>query len=82
MTVLGKLKEFRAERTENDVLHLVFDMPGRPMNVFSNAAIAELGSFQRVAARKRREGCGHPLGKAIGVLRRCRSRRSWDWPTT
>src|ERR1700675_27924 len=45
MTVLGRLKEFRAERTENDVLHLVFDMPGRPMNVFSNAAIAELGIF-------------------------------------
>jgi 3-hydroxyacyl-CoA dehydrogenase / enoyl-CoA hydratase / 3-hydroxybutyryl-CoA epimerase len=42
---LGKLKEFRAERTENDVLHLVFDMPGRPMNVFSNAAIAELAIF-------------------------------------
>jgi 3-hydroxyacyl-CoA dehydrogenase/enoyl-CoA hydratase/3-hydroxybutyryl-CoA epimerase len=45
MTVLGNLKEFRAERTENDVLHLVFDMPGRPMNVFSNAAIAELVIF-------------------------------------
>jgi 3-hydroxyacyl-CoA dehydrogenase / enoyl-CoA hydratase / 3-hydroxybutyryl-CoA epimerase len=45
MTVLGKLREFRAERTEHDVLHLVFDMPGRPMNVFSNAAIAELGVF-------------------------------------
>jgi 3-hydroxyacyl-CoA dehydrogenase/enoyl-CoA hydratase/3-hydroxybutyryl-CoA epimerase len=43
--VLGKLREFRAERTESDVLHLVFDMPGRPMNVFSNAAIAELGIF-------------------------------------
>ena len=45
MTGLGRLKEFRAERTENNVLHLVFDMPGRPMNVFSNAAIAELGIF-------------------------------------
>src|SRR5216684_5940428 len=45
MTALGKLKEFKAERTENDVLHLVFDMPGRPMNVFSNAAIAELVIF-------------------------------------
>src|ERR1700724_4817451 len=45
MTVLGKLKEFRAERAENDVLHLVFDMPGRPMNVFSNAAIGELSVF-------------------------------------
>ena len=45
MTVLAKLKEFRAERMENDVLHLVFDMPGRPMNVFSNAAIGELVIF-------------------------------------
>src|ERR1700704_4480410 len=47
MTVLGKLKEFRAERAENGVLHLVFDMPGRPMNVFSNAAIAELSAFSQ-----------------------------------
>jgi 3-hydroxyacyl-CoA dehydrogenase/enoyl-CoA hydratase/3-hydroxybutyryl-CoA epimerase len=45
MAVLGKLKEFSAECTENGVLHLVFDMPGRPMNVFSNAAIGELGNF-------------------------------------
>jgi 3-hydroxyacyl-CoA dehydrogenase / enoyl-CoA hydratase / 3-hydroxybutyryl-CoA epimerase len=42
---LPELKEFRAEQAENGVLHLVFDMPGRPMNVFSNAAIAELVSF-------------------------------------
>jgi 3-hydroxyacyl-CoA dehydrogenase/enoyl-CoA hydratase/3-hydroxybutyryl-CoA epimerase len=47
MTVLGKLQQFRAERTENNVLHLVFDTPGRPMNVFSNAAIAELAVFSR-----------------------------------
>jgi 3-hydroxyacyl-CoA dehydrogenase/enoyl-CoA hydratase/3-hydroxybutyryl-CoA epimerase len=39
------LKEFRAERMESGVLHLIFDMPGRPMNVFSNAAIAELVIF-------------------------------------
>src|SRR5947199_10504628 len=45
MMVLGNLKEFRAERAENGVLHHVFDMPGRPMNVFSNAAIAELRIF-------------------------------------
>jgi len=45
MPVLGKLKQFRAERTETGVMHLVFDMPGRPMNVFSNAAIAELVVF-------------------------------------
>lgn len=45
MDALGELRQFRAERSENNVLHLVFDMPGRPMNVFSNAAIAELGTF-------------------------------------
>jgi 3-hydroxyacyl-CoA dehydrogenase/enoyl-CoA hydratase/3-hydroxybutyryl-CoA epimerase len=47
MDGLGELHQFRAERSENNVLHLVFDMPGRPMNVFSNAAIAELATFSR-----------------------------------
>src|SRR5258705_7197819 len=47
MNEMGKLQQFRAERTENNVLHLVFDMPGRPMNVFSNAAIAELSAFSK-----------------------------------
>jgi 3-hydroxyacyl-CoA dehydrogenase/enoyl-CoA hydratase/3-hydroxybutyryl-CoA epimerase len=40
-----ELKQFRIEQPENGVLHLVFDMPGRSMNVFSNAAIEELGRF-------------------------------------
>ena len=40
-----ELKQFRVERSTNGVLHMVFDMPGRSMNVFSNAAIAELGAF-------------------------------------
>jgi len=39
------LKQFRTERSLSGVLHLVFDMPGRSMNVFSNAAIEELGRF-------------------------------------
>src|SRR4051794_41804143 len=47
MDALGELQQFRAERSENNVLHLVFDMPGRPMNGFSNAAIAELAVFSR-----------------------------------
>src|SRR3954466_6009107 len=47
MDELGELRQFRAERSENNVLHLVFDMPGRPMNVFSNAAIAELVIFSQ-----------------------------------
>jgi 3-hydroxyacyl-CoA dehydrogenase / enoyl-CoA hydratase / 3-hydroxybutyryl-CoA epimerase len=45
IVVLADLKEFRLERSNNDVLHLVFDAPGRAMNVFSNAAIEELGIF-------------------------------------
>jgi len=40
-----ELKQFRVERGGNGVLHLVFDIPGRSMNVFSNAAIQELGVF-------------------------------------
>src|SRR5260370_8552009 len=40
-----ELKQFRTERPGNGVLHLVFDMPGRSMNVFSNAAIEELCRF-------------------------------------
>src|ERR1700720_1376644 len=40
-----ELKQFRVEHSGNGVLHLVFDMPGRSMNVFSNAAIEELGRF-------------------------------------
>jgi 3-hydroxyacyl-CoA dehydrogenase/enoyl-CoA hydratase/3-hydroxybutyryl-CoA epimerase len=47
MPVLEKLQQFQAKRTENNVLHLIFDMPGRPMNVFSNAAIAELSVFSQ-----------------------------------
>ncbi len=47
MPALEKLQQFRTERTENNVLHLIFDMPGRPMNVFSNAAIAELAVFSQ-----------------------------------
>src|SRR6202008_814056 len=40
-----ELKQFRIEQPGNGVLHLVFDMPGRSMNVFSNAAIEEIGLF-------------------------------------
>src|SRR5262249_29052904 len=38
-------KQFRIELSENRVLHLIFDAPGRSINVFSNAAIEELGLF-------------------------------------
>jgi 3-hydroxyacyl-CoA dehydrogenase/enoyl-CoA hydratase/3-hydroxybutyryl-CoA epimerase len=45
MASMPTLKEFRTELTRDRILHLVFDMPGRTMNVFSNAAIHEILSF-------------------------------------
>jgi Enoyl-CoA hydratase/isomerase len=36
------LSQFRVELQANGLAHLVFDCPGRTMNVFSNAAIHEL----------------------------------------
>lgn len=45
MAIGPALKQFRIEMSEYGVLHLIFDMPGRSMNVFSNAAIAEIGLF-------------------------------------
>src|ERR1044071_7087207 len=64
MDALGKLKQFRTERSENNVLHLVFDMPGRPMNVFSNAAIAELAAFSRWLRRSDVKGVVTRWGKS------------------
>ena len=45
MAIGPELKQFRIEASGNGVLHLIFDMPGRSMNVFSNAAIDEIGMF-------------------------------------
>ncbi len=40
-----RLEQFRIEPGREGIVHLVFDAPGRTMNVFSNAAIHELGQF-------------------------------------
>ena len=45
MPLTPELKQFRIETAPSGLLHLIFDMPGRSMNVFSNAAIEELGRF-------------------------------------
>lgn len=46
MTIaLPELTQFRVERQDNGLVHLVFDCPGRTLNVFSNKAIHELGAF-------------------------------------
>src|SRR3546814_12392102 len=39
------MEQFRLEFQDNGLVHLVFDAPGRTMNVFSNAAIHELKAF-------------------------------------
>ena len=44
MTDLPALTQFRIERQASGVAHLVFDCPGRTMNLFSENAIAELGA--------------------------------------
>lgn len=40
-----ELTQFRIEPAAHGLIHLVFDCPGKTMNVFSNKAIHELGSF-------------------------------------
>jgi 3-hydroxyacyl-CoA dehydrogenase / enoyl-CoA hydratase / 3-hydroxybutyryl-CoA epimerase len=45
MTDIPTLEQFRLEFQDNGLVHLVFDCPGKSMNVFSNAAIHELGAF-------------------------------------
>lgn len=45
MTAAPTMKEFRLEMLEDGIAHLIFDMPGRTMNVFSNAAIHESEAF-------------------------------------
>lgn len=45
MAIGAELKQFRIEMSTNGVMHLIFDMPDRSMNVFSNSAIDEIGLF-------------------------------------
>lgn len=45
MTDLPAMENFRTEWRQSRVLHLVFDMPGRSMNVFTNRAIHEIEAF-------------------------------------
>lgn len=45
MNAMPSLTQFRIEAQDSGLVHLVFDAPGRSMNVFSNAAIEDLGHF-------------------------------------
>lgn len=64
MSATPDLKQFRVEISKADVAHLVFDMPGRTMNVFSNAAIGELGVFARWLRQSAVRGAVLRSGKA------------------
>jgi 3-hydroxyacyl-CoA dehydrogenase/enoyl-CoA hydratase/3-hydroxybutyryl-CoA epimerase len=39
------MHQFRTAATDDGILHLIFDAPGRSMNVFSKAAIKEIEAF-------------------------------------
>src|SRR6516225_9113351 len=58
------MREFRTEAAEDGVLHLIFDMPGRSMNVFSNAAIREIESFADWLSSSHARGVVVRSGKA------------------
>jgi 3-hydroxyacyl-CoA dehydrogenase/enoyl-CoA hydratase/3-hydroxybutyryl-CoA epimerase len=45
MTDTPVLTQFRLDFADNGLVHLIFDCPGRTMNVFSDAAIDDIGAF-------------------------------------
>jgi len=59
-----QLRQFRVEIRANGLAHLVFDAPDRSMNVFTNAAIHELGEFCRWLAASSVRGVVIRSGKA------------------
>lgn len=63
---LPALTQFRVEPQANGLVHLVFDCPGKSMNVFSNKAIHELGSFAEWLHTAEVKGVVVRSGKATG----------------
>src|ERR1700758_4232709 len=61
-----QLSEFRLERKDNGLVHVVFDAPGRTMNVFSEAAIVEIGLIARWLEEADVRGAVIRSGKASG----------------
>jgi 3-hydroxyacyl-CoA dehydrogenase/enoyl-CoA hydratase/3-hydroxybutyryl-CoA epimerase len=61
-----KLEQFRLEFKDNGLVHFIFDAPGRTMNVFSEAAIVELGAFARWLAASDVRGVVVRSGKDSG----------------
>ncbi len=63
---LPQLSQFRIEAQDNGLIHLVFDCPDRSMNVFSNKAIHELGTFAEWLHRSAVRGVVVRSGKPSG----------------
>lgn len=61
-----ELTEFRLEPLETGIAHLVFDMPGRAMNVFSNRAIHEAEALADWLKTSGLKGLAISSGKATG----------------
>jgi 3-hydroxyacyl-CoA dehydrogenase/enoyl-CoA hydratase/3-hydroxybutyryl-CoA epimerase len=59
-----ELTQFRMEMRPQGVVHLIFDAPGRSMNVFSEAAIEDLGRFAAWLERSDVAGVVVRSGKA------------------
>ena len=66
MTAPPELTEFRLEFPGNGLVHVVFDAPGRTMNVFSEAAIVEIGRIARWLEEADVRGAVIRSGKASG----------------
>ncbi|MDE2596537.1 MAG: enoyl-CoA hydratase/isomerase family protein [Sphingomonadales bacterium] len=63
---IPQLTQFRVEARDNGLIHLVFDCPGKSMNVFSNTAIHELGTFAEWLHRSDVRGVVVRSGKDTG----------------
>lgn len=61
-----QLTQFQLKFGDNGLVHLIFDAPGRSMNVFSEAAIVELGAFATWLAGSDVRGVVVRSGKASG----------------
>jgi 3-hydroxyacyl-CoA dehydrogenase/enoyl-CoA hydratase/3-hydroxybutyryl-CoA epimerase len=61
-----ELTQFRVERRDTGIVHLIFDCPGKSMNVFSNKAIHELGAFAEWLHRTDVRGVVVRSGKQTG----------------
>ncbi len=61
-----QLEQFRLEFKDSGLVHLVFDAPGRTMNVFSEAAIVEIGVIARWLAEADVRGALIRSGKSTG----------------